>query len=417
MVGVDGLQVPVVLNGPERHVGHTQLLPLIDVGGALHQVEAGGDTLGRQFPIPGGVVPQPGDDAGLVVVAEVEAVPCHVLQLVLPPGQQLLEGHQIDLSGAPLAGDRVAAVQVHVLELEHHVQLGALGVGVLLGLVDGHTGALAHGEQVVLGKYLPAHLLQILVDVGAVAAAQIAGGVGGAAGGHIGQTLPLGDHGDHVHAEAVNALVAPPGHHVKDGVTHLRIVPVQVGLLGGEAVEVVHTGGVVIGPGGAGESGAPVVGLFTLLTLPPDVEIPLGIVPGPAALHKPGVLVGGVVDHQIHDDLDAPGVGLGQQPVKVGHGAELVHNGLIVADVVAVVVVGGAVDGGEPDYVGAQLLDVVQLAGDAGQVPDAVAVGVAEAAGVDLVDDALFPPCFVHDHITPPCAGTRQSHRGRALPA
>ena len=351
MVSVDGLQVPVVLDGPEGHVGHAQLLPLIDVGGALHQVEAGGDALGRQLPIPGGVISQPGDDTGLVVVAEVEAVPGHVFQLVLPPGQQLLEGNQVNLPGAPLAGDRVAAVQVHVLELEHHVELGALGVGVLLGLVDGHTGALAHGEQIILGEHLLAHLLQILVDVGAVAAAQIAGGVGCTAGGHVGQAFPLGDHGDDVHAEAVNALFAPPGHHIKDGGAYLRVVPVQVGLLGGEAVEVVHIGSGIIGPGGTGEGGAPVVGLLAVLALPPDVEVSLGVVFGLAALHKPGVLVRGVVDHQIHHDFKPPPVRFCQKAVKILHRSKFFHNRSVIRDIIAVVTIRRFVDGRQPDHI------------------------------------------------------------------
>ncbi len=154
-------------------------------------------------------------------------------------------------------------------------------------------------------------------------------------------------------------------------------------------------------PGRAGEGGAPVVGLLSVFALPPDVEVPLGVLLGLAALHKPGMLVGGVVDHQVHDDFQSPGVGLGQQAVEVGHGAELLHDGLVVADVVAVVVIGGAVHRGEPDNVDAQLLDVVQLAGDAGQIADAVSVGIAEAAGVNLVDDALFPPCLVHDKDLP----------------
>ena len=38
--------------------------------------------------------------------------------------------------------------------------------------------------------------------------------------------LGLGDHADHIHAEAVDPLLAPPGHHVKDFLPYLRVVPV-----------------------------------------------------------------------------------------------------------------------------------------------------------------------------------------------
>jgi len=42
----------------------------------------------------------------------------------------------------------------------------------------------------------------------------------------------------------------------------------------------------------------------------PDVPVPLGAIPGGAGLQKPGVLAGGVVRHQVHEDLKPQGVGL-----------------------------------------------------------------------------------------------------------
>jgi hypothetical protein len=50
------------------------------------------------------------------------------------------------------------------------------------------------------------------------------------------------------------------------------------------------------------------------------------------------MLVAGVVDHQVHHDLDAALVGLGQQQVELVEAAEHGVDVLVVADVVAVVV-------------------------------------------------------------------------------
>ena len=44
------------------------------------------------------------------------------------------------------------------------------------------------------------------------------------------------------------------------------------------------------------------------------------------------------------------------------------------------------------DGVHAQVLQIIQLSDDAGDVPDAVAVGIGKAAGVDLIDDPALPP-------------------------
>jgi hypothetical protein len=46
----------------------------------------------------------------------------------------------------------------------------------------------------------------------------------------------------------------------------------------------------------------------------------------------------------------------------------------------------------EPDDIGAEVLDVVELAEDAREVTDAVAVGVKEGDGIDLVHDGGLPP-------------------------
>jgi hypothetical protein len=77
--------------------------------------------------------------------------------------------------------------------------------------------------------------------------------------------------------------------------------------------------------------------------------------------------------------------------------ATAINDVLVVADVVAHVVVGGFVDGREPDHVDTENLEVVPLLDDPAPVADAVAVAVLEAAGVALVGDAVFPP-LLHGH-------------------
>ena len=125
---------------------------------------------------------------------------------------------------------------------------------------------------------------------------------------------------------------------------------------------------------------------------PPPVPVPLGVVLRGPGLHEPGVLVRGVVDHQVHDQLHAAGVQpVRQFPQLLERAEDRVHVA-VVADVVAVVVLRGGVDRGEPDDVDAQPVQVVQLADDAAQVADAVAVGIGKAARIDLIDDGALEP-------------------------
>ena len=82
----------------------------------------------------------------------------------------------------------------------------------------------------------------------------------------------------------------------------------------------------------------------------------------------------------------------GDQLVQLLQRAEQRVDVLVVADVVAVVVHRRAVDRRQPDHVDAQLGQVVQPLGDAGDVAGPVAVAVGERPRIDLVDHRGLPP-------------------------
>ena len=60
--------------------------------------------------------------------------------------------------------------------------------------------------------------------------------------------------------------------------------------------------------------------------------------------------------------------------IEVRHRAELLHDVLIVADIVAVVIIRGLIDRGKPDRVSTQFTDVFKPAGNTGKIADTVAV-------------------------------------------
>ena len=391
LIGVDRLNVIKVVGRREMRIGHAEFFALVDVRRALHQVQAGCEHLrGENAPL-GGVVAEAGDRAGLVVVVPVERIPGLPLQLGLPFVEGLAKLRKVRLLRRPFAAES-AGDGFDMLKMENHAELRALGIGIFLGFVHGHAGRLADGQKVILRKDAAVHLLQVLVDtravvdVGAVEA-QVADRVL-----TVRETLVLGDHADDVHAEAVDALLAPPGHHVEDLVADLRVLPVKIRLLLREEVEIVLAGLLVILPGRAGEAGFPVVRFFAVARILPDVEVALGVVPGAPALDEPGMLVGGVVHHKVHDDLEAEAVCGREHLVEVFHRAEFGHDIAVIGDVVAVVVVGGFVDGREPDHVRAELLNIRKSCGDARKVADAVAVRILKASGINLINDGFLPP-------------------------
>ena len=221
----------------------------------------------------------------------------------------------------------------------------------------------------------------------------------------------LGHAGGEVDAEAVHTAVAPEAQGGQKVLAHGRVVPVEVGLLGGEDVEVPLAGagraragqGRAIGgavvdalPGGAAEHGAPIarrLGAAGAGAGAHMVEGAFGRV-GAAGQRgaEPGVPVGGVVGDDVDHDADAGGMKGGDQTVEIGQGADARVHVAVVVDVVAAVGQGRGVEGREPDGVDAESRQVRHATGDPVQVADAVGVGVGEGPRVDLVDDGVLPP-------------------------
>jgi hypothetical protein len=104
------------------------------------------------------------------------------------------------------------------------------------------------------------------------------------------------------------------------------------------------------------------------------------------------VVARGVVHHEVGDHADPARVGgldqLGGRRRRPVVGVDLVE----VGDVVAAVAQRRLVERQQPDAVDPEPLQVVELLGQAAEVAGAVAVGVEEAADVDLVEDRTLEP-------------------------
>ncbi|MDQ1131880.1 hypothetical protein QE386_000475 [Pseudoxanthomonas winnipegensis] len=104
------------------------------------------------------------------------------------------------------------------------------------------------------------------------------------------------------------------------------------------------------------------------------------------------MLVRAVAEHLVDHHLQAQRMRLGQQGVEVGQRAEQRIDIAVVGDVIAEVGHGRLEERRDPDRVHAQAGDVVQALDDAGQVAHAIAIGVLEAARIDLIDHRAAPP-------------------------
>ena len=384
LVVVQALHIPELADGGKVAVGHAQLLALVDVRGAPHHVGGGAQHFGALFPVPA-LVAKAADGAGLVVVAPEQGVPAVAgLHPLLPEGEQVFQGHVVGGHQGPLVP--VLVVHLQVVEAEGHGQLVVVGVGVADAVLQAGGGHLAHRDH-PLDAAGGHQLLQVAVDVPAVGveAAAVALVV-------VLEHFGLGDQVDHVEAEALDALALPEAEDRGQLGPDLGVLPVQVGLADVEQVQVPLAQAGHILPGRAAEFGHPVGGQLVGAALLEDVVVLILLLPGQSPL-EPRVVGGGVVEHHVQHQADAALVRLPDEGLQVLHRAETGVDGAVVGHVVAVVMLRRGEEGGQPEVIHPQVLEIVQLGGHAGQVAQAVAVGVAKRFGVDLVDDFILKIC------------------------
>ena len=342
----------------------------------------------------------------MVVVFQIQHVPRPALQLLLPEAERPLE---------PPRGERqrqivhIQTVRAHALELDHHVHLPVLLVDVFERPLRIHQRRLGDGSAVVVVEHVALELLQILVYPRAVVVVPNAAQEGQQM--VVGQLLLLGDEGDHVLAEAVHPLVEPEAQDLFDLLAHEGIVHIEIRLLDGEQVQIVFPAHFVPLPGLALKHAVPVVGQLAVRSGgTPDVIVGVGI-DAAAGFLKPLVLVAGVVDHQIHDDLHAARVRAVEHLAEGLHAAVLGRDIHIVGNVVPAVHAGGGVERGEPDAVHPEGFEIVQLFVNAQQIAHAIAISVPEAARPDLIEHLIFiPACMRHSCISLPFCCQKAYH-------
>ena len=118
--------------------------------------------------------------------------------------------------------------------------------------------------------------------------------------------------------------------------------------------------------------------------------------PGVPEAPEPGMGDAGMVQGEIQDQADAPGVAAVNQPLQVLQGAELRIDGIIILHVIPVIGRGGK-DRRQPDPLDPQVrfrlripvVQVIQAVQNAGQVAGAVPVAVGEGPGEDFVEDQV----------------------------
>ena len=200
--------------------------------------------------------------------------------------------------------------------------------------------------------------------------------------------------GNGVQAQAVDSHVQPVRHYLEHFIEHLRIVEIEIRLVGIETVPEVGTRHRVPGPVGRFgiEKDDPRAGIF-LIAVRPYVEITLGRIGRRATgALEPLVLIRGVVDDQLGDDPQATLMSLFDEALGILEGAVVGTDAGVLGNVIAVIAARRWVERQDPDGVHAQANDVVQFVDQPLKIADSVIVGIEERLDVYLVDDGVLVP-------------------------
>ena len=291
--------------------------------------------------------------------------------------QNLQDGAPIGAGQGQKDARHERKVKVHV-ELVAVAQVGSHVFGPLVGLGEQHRPRRIVVDKGPQALEVGVGLEQVLA-IGAVALVEIGHGI---------------------HAKAVHALVQPEADHVQHLLLDGGMVVVQIRLVVEEAVPIIRAphrvpapiGGLIVEKDDA-RLGVALVGRT------PDVPVPvfgmLGMVRVAGSL-EPGALVGGVVGDQIGDDPQAAPVGFFHQGAQVVHRAIVGMDAVEIAHIVPVVAQRRGIDGQHPQAVDAQVAQVVELRGQAGQVADAIATAVGKGADEYFVEYGILVPVNGH---------------------
>ena len=360
---IDTFNITQVIHAVKRNIGHTQLFTLINIRSTLHHVKHGCQHFRGKLTIFITVIAQAGQHTGLIMITPVKRIPCTAFQLGLPFAHNLFQIGQRNLLIIPFKS--LATVQIHVLKLKYHIQFSAFAVGIFFCLFNGNTSAFTNCQQIIMGQYFFIHFLKIFMYMRAIAYIRT----------KITVFFPIlrcnvrhsfcfGDHADYVHTETINAFIAPPGHHLENIVSHCGIFPVQIGLFLCKQMQVIHVRGFIIFPCRTAEAGSPVIGLMSVLAFSPDIIITFGIILGFAAFHKPLMFIRSMIDHQVHHDLNPMVMSTLQHAVIILHGTKFFHDCLIIADIIAIILIGRLINRRQPDHINTQLLQIIHFTGN-----------------------------------------------------
>src|SRR5215467_5405997 len=104
------------------------------------------------------------------------------------------------------------------------------------------------------------------------------------------------------------------------------------------------------------------------------------------------MLVGGVIEHEVHNHAYPPFMCLVEKFSKIFQCPVVWRYGPVICDIVPVITQRGGKEGKQPEAVHAKPFEIVQLADKPAKIPDPIVIAVMKGLDVKLIEDRVLEP-------------------------
>ncbi len=152
------------------------------------------------------------------MIVQVITVPAFLIQGGLPFFYYGFKLRQVKVLPAPISF--TALVDIHMLEMEHHVQFVTVLPAVEQRFIGCYPRRFTDGHYIPPREYLPVHLPQVFMhtravyEIGLPRSEAVRAGTRGRR--HRGEPPVFADQVDDIHAKPVNPFVEPEPHNIMD---------------------------------------------------------------------------------------------------------------------------------------------------------------------------------------------------------
>ncbi len=231
------------------------------------------------------------------------------------------------------------------------------------------------------------------------------------------RTLRRDDEGNGVHAKAGHAELDPEAHDLQNFSLYVRVGRVEIRLKFVEAMKVVLAGDWIPRPGLLLHTWKDHPLVRARRSLPgPDIPIAITAVRVAAGLLEPGMLVRRVIDDEVDEHTNAALLRRMCEFDEITERAIARIDIVVIADVVAVVLLGRRLERHEPDRRDTEPAEVVEATHQPLEIADTIAVGVHERRDRQAIDDRVLVPEIVDHDLSRPREPAGEPERTSFVP-